>query len=90
MLVQWMSWMADAFLRTPCQDPLNPSEANSVSVLEAFEDSEDSEDSIGRDGMPDLHRSNCSAEMAWDVHNTYRNTHNHHSSVGLYSPEQGR
>ena len=63
--------------------PLSPSEANSGSIPEAFEDSEGSEDNIGRDGMPDLHRSNCSAEMAWDVHNTYRNTHNRHSSGEL-------
>ena len=95
MLAEWMSWMADAYLHTPCQtsdphmpavtrdQPLSPSEANSGSIPEAFEDSEDSEDNIGRDGMPDLHRSKCSAEMARDIHNTYRNTHNRHSSGEL-------
>ena len=85
MLTEWMSWMADARLHTPCQDPLNPSEANSVPIPEAFEDSEDSEDNTCRDGMPDSHRSKCSEETAWDNHNTYRSTHNRHSSDELRS-----
>ena len=97
MLAEWMSWMADACLHTPCQasdphmvaaprdHPLNPSEANSVPIPEAFEDSEDSEDNTCRDGMPDSHRSKCSAETAWDLHNTYRSTHNRHSSDELRS-----
>ena len=82
MLAEWMSWMADAYLHTPCQtsDPHMP-----VAPPEAFEDSEDSEDNTCRDGTPDSPRSNRSEEMAWDHHNTYRSTHNRHSSDELRS-----
>ena len=96
MLAEWMSWMADAFLRTPGQtsahhmpaappdQPLNPSEANSVSIPEAFEGSEDSEGNTCRDGMPVLHRSKCSLETAWDyLENASHSTHTRHSSGEL-------
>ena len=95
MLAEWMSWMADVCLRIPGQtsahhmpaapqdQPLNPSEANSVSIPEAFEGSEDSEDNTCRDGMPVSHRSKCSAETAWDYHNTNRSIHNRHFSGEL-------
>ena len=96
MLAEWMSWMADAFLRTPGQtsahhmpaappdQPLNPSEASSVSVPEAFEGSEDSEGNTCRDGMPVLHRSKCSVETAWDyLENASHSTHTRRSSGEL-------
>ena len=78
MLAEWMSWMADVCLRIPGQtsahhmpaapqdQPLNPSEANSVSIPEAFEDSEDSEGNTCRDGRTVSPRSNCSVETAWE------------------------
>ena len=72
--------MAAAFLHTPC--PTSDSHMP-VAPPEAFEDSEDSEDNTCRDGMPESHRSKCSVETAWDIHNTYRNIHNRHSSDEL-------
>ena len=82
MLAEWMSWMADAFLRTPGQ-----TSAHHMPVVppEAFEDSEDSEDNTCRDGMLDSHRSMCNAETAWDLYNDIRSTHNRHSSDELRS-----